>query len=295
MTDPVKKTDEQISPAAGAPEPKPEPKPEAKPKADAAPPEPAKEPKGEPQEPAGEVDEAQVEAALKEGKSLPAMPVKAFLSRVRRASRQQLMDLFGTDDKEAILQWKREYDTMRKAQDERDRAAMSEKERLEKDLQTAKDEAAAVKQEFDTYREERAYEQVDNGISRAAEKHIDSDAVDYVAQKFAKHLLSLDKDDADDRAKLKAYQKDPDAVAAWFKEYADSHPKFAKEAKAPKAKEEKPKPEEKKAPLNTAPKTKEEKPKEEKPGSNANGKTVRPGPNAMSTEEIRQRTGHSWR
>ena len=242
---------------------------------------PAKEAPPAPEE--VEVDEDRVEAALKDGKgSLPAMPVKAFMTRVRRAAKSELEKIFGTSDKDAIIQWKRDFDTYLKDKEERERAAMSEKERLESDLKKASEERDQIRSEYDSFKEQQKFRELDSGVSTVASKHIDDDAVDYVSRKFADHLLSLDEKDPEDKKLLKSYQRDPDAVSEWFSKYAKKHPKFAREGQATEKKKAKAEP------LTTSETTEKPKPDKNPEGNKKSAKD-------MSYQELRQKYGVNYR
>ncbi len=210
------------------------------------------------------------------------MPAKAFLTRVKRASKTALMDMFGTDDKDAILKWKRDYDGMVTKQEADRVAQLSKEEKLNEELKAANEKAAKIEQDFTSFKAKQEYKTADREVAKLASKHIDDEAVEFVAMKFSKYYSKLDPKDPEEKALIRSYLKHPEKIEEWCGEYAKKHPKYAREA-APEKKE---KVVEAKPPITNG------KPPENKPRipiTTPTGKTFKPGqPNSMTREEMKR-------
>jgi hypothetical protein len=75
-----------------------------------------------------------------------------FDDRMKRATRKELREAFGTDNVDEIRAWKQRADELATQEEERKREAMSEQERLQADLNKSKAELQAIQEERDAIR-----------------------------------------------------------------------------------------------------------------------------------------------
>lgn len=212
-----------------------------------------------------------------------SMPYRSFLRRLGRTSRAKLKELFGTDDEAAIADWKRESEGLKKDKEDRERAAMSEKEKAEADLKTERTQREAAEKRADEVETRSLAREAGRDVKEAIlDAGVDKEWLDVMQNK----LKSAIKKNPDEFTKLSH-------VNAWVKEYVAEHPKMLKDQ--PKAKDDKPAV--KTAPItNGSPGTKKPAaPPSGGEGSELGGKTARPGlPNSMTKDEIAKTYGRRW-
>lgn len=216
------------------------------------------------------------------------IPFSQFLKRVGRMTRRELRKHFGTDKLEDVVAERKELETLRTERDEQKRKEMSEKQKLEDDLKKERDKVAAA-----TARADEAEVRI---IVKEQDRTLRDLAVDYVSKEDADDLL--DRFAREVRRHPDEY-KSTKAVKAWFAEFVEKHPKWAKEAaaddktveaKKAAAKKEEPA----KVPLNNGAKT-NARPAAPASGGTNGEKTARPGQtNSMSKAEIQKKFGVSW-
>jgi phosphatidylserine/phosphatidylglycerophosphate/cardiolipin synthase-like enzyme len=200
------------------------------------------------------------------------------IEQAKRAERKKLIEAFGTDDPNEIRKIKSELEEMRKEREERERAKMSEVERLNADLEKARKEADAWRTKARAADEQRAFEKQDSIIRKIASRYVGDDYVDDVAFLYARQVLTK----VSPRDAAKMTDKD---VEKWFASYAKSKPAFARvQPSAAPAPAPAPKPEPERRPLTTGARP------VQRPMPNttnaAAAKTAKPGmPNTMSKAE----------
>jgi hypothetical protein len=205
----------------------------------------------------------------------------AFKKRIQRASSAQLREMFGTDDTDKITKdWKRFQDIEKKHEEER-RAKLDNEQKLKEDNAKLQSQLTEVTQRAQALEEDRVVDSFVTRVGRIASKHIDGEYVDDIVWgAFKRHVASLSE-------KEQEGMKEKD-IDAWFKDYAEKKPKFAREVSAEKKADEKPT---EKKPVNGKPATNgiADNKRPTSGGSNPTEKTARPGQaNSMSPTEYRQ-------
>jgi hypothetical protein len=172
-----------------------------------------------------EDEESEVSA---DEKGMVKLPFKSFERRVQRAAKAALRSVFGTDDREAILKMKGDYESMLAKQDEDRRSKMDEVARIKED----KDRAENRVKELETLELQRqeaveaeATEQLVNKISN---EHIDPEFQELAHFKFAKMLKRKSEEE------LAEYTDEK--IADWFQKFSVKNPTYARKVPAPKAK-----------------------------------------------------------
>ena len=143
------------------------------------------------------------------------------IEQAKRAERKKLVEAFGTDDPAEIRKIKDELTAMRTERDERERAKMSEVERLNADLARAQEETTKWRDKARSVDAQRAFDKQDAIIRKIAAKHVGDDYVDDVAFLYARQVLTK----VSPRDAAKMTDKDVDK---WFSTYAKSKPAFAR-------------------------------------------------------------------
>lgn len=202
------------------------------------------------------------------------LPFKSFRTRVSRANKMVLKAIFGTDDKEAILKQKDEYEKVLTEREKERREKLAESDRLKEDLKKATAEKDALKVEYESKEEARLAAEGAADVKKIAAGHVDEQYARFAYRDFRKHVRTLSDDEVD---KLAA----DDKVAAWFAQWAKENPKMAKEAAG---KED---PGKKKVGANNGGKDEGKPPPPGSGSGDLSGKTPRPGrPNSMNKAEL---------
>lgn len=207
----------------------------------------------------------------------------ALKKRLSRHTSKELKEKFGTADFGEIKKRLDRAAELEAAEEERTRAAMTERERLESDLKKERQLRADAERRATRVHEERIIEKEEGRIGRIASKYIDEDpdVQEIVYKRFSKHLRS---DYTDEQLKALT-DKD---IQKWFKKYADEHPKHARTGGGE---------EPRKVPLNNGPKTENRPPPENKSGQNLAQNYSPKGPNPMSRQEAKAnaaKEGYTW-
>ncbi len=203
-----------------------------------------------------------------------------FKERLDRSNRSQLRDLFGTDDKDAILaKWKK-ADALEAAAEEQRRATLSNEQKLQEDLAKEKARADKAQAESRQLRQAHVVSKEKARVASMASKYIDPAMIKYAGLEFAAHLRKNFTPKQINRLTDKDVEK-------YFADLAKSQPKFAKPKPAGASPQRvgltngasnpgTPSP----TPVN---------------GGGSQQKTAKPGqPNSMTKAEIKKFTGHSW-
>lgn len=199
------------------------------------------------------------------------IPVKAFESRLRRASKRALEEAFGTTDVASIKKKLARAAELESKQEEATRAQMSELERLRADLKAKDEKLTEASTQLETIRSEREFERTDSVVMTTATKYVDPKYAGVAAIQFGQYV----RDELDDKEAKAMTTKD---MAAWFEEYAKENPALA--VKAPKAPKEEPAA--RREPLNNGAPERKPSPRPDAQGS----KTAKLGQaNSMTSEE----------
>jgi hypothetical protein len=210
----------------------------------------------------------------------------ALNARLNRATKKELKDRFGTDDPKEIKAKLDRLSELEAAEETRKREAMTEKERIEEDLRLAHQERDEAQRQLRMERETREVEHEDRRIVKIASKYIDDDedTIEVVNRRFAGWLRS----EYGDKLTDPKFDIPDKAIDAWFKDYAENHPKHARvaETKDPKTV--------RKVPLNNGAKGNDPAPDKTDTGA----KNFSPsGPNAMDRQTAKQeaaKSGYHW-
>lgn len=204
-----------------------------------------------------------------------AQAKKNATAETEERHRAWLKERYGTDDQEQIDAWHAKQKELAEAEEKRKRDAMSERDRLQADLEAERKAAAAYKEQLAAAKRQAAYEKQTSAIKLIASTHVDSRYIDASAVLLAQHVRSLS---AEERKTF-----GPEQVKKWYANLVKEQPAFGKEAVQP----QKPKRQE---PVTTGASPAETGPAQPKPVSSAEaaGKTLVPGkPNSMSDKEAR--------
>lgn len=212
-----------------------------------------------------------------------AMPVKAFESRLRRASKKSLEEAFGTSDITAIKKQLARAKELEAKQEEATRAQMSELERIKADLKSRDEKLQETTSQLEQLRAEREFERTDSVVMSTAAKYVDPQYADVAAIKFGQYV----RDELTEKEAKRLTTKD---VAAWFDEYAKEHPALA--VKKPREPKE---PEARREPLNNGAPERKPTPK---PDTTTGSKTAKLGQaNSMTDaewQEFKKKSGFSY-
>jgi len=211
------------------------------------------------------------------------MPVKAFESRLRRASKKSLEEAFGTSDVTAIKKQLARAKELEAKQEEATRAQMSELERIKADLKARDEKLQETTSQLEQLRAEREFERTDSVVMSTAAKYIDPQYADVAAIKFGQYV----RDELTEKEASRLTTKD---IAGWFEDYAKEHPALA--AKKPREPKE---PEARREPLNNGAPERKPAPK---PDTTTGSKTAKLGQaNSMTDaewQEFKKKNGFSY-
>jgi hypothetical protein len=209
---------------------------------------------------------------------------RALKSRISRATSKELKERFGTDKPEEIQAKLAKWADLETKEEERKRAALTEKERLEADLKSANERATQAERQAHMVAEDRVVERQDSRIGKLVGKFLDiedEDARDIILRKLAKYL------NAEYTAEELKTLKDS-KIEKWAEEYGKLHPKHAKDAAPPPEKK----------PLTNTGDTRNSPPPAGKSGTEPGGKNFSPSaPGAMTPREARveaAKSGLRW-
>lgn len=200
------------------------------------------------------------------------IPFSKFATRVNRAKKKSLMDVFGTDDREKIKGMKTEYEAAVNKREEERRAKLEETERLKEDARKEKERADTLQAKLDSEAENRLVKgTVDELSTMATAAGTQPKFARYAIADFKEHLKKLDED---------ALEALTDAeINTWFATWVKDNPEMAKAAGSA----DKPKVTDGAAP---------NKPTPPKAGDAGMQKTLKPGqPGSMNKDEVRAAFG----
>ncbi len=267
---------------------------------------PAGMPAGVPgQEPGDQVQEEQTatEAAQpspfavgKGGRPIPPDRLKdRLVDEARRAEAKFLRAEYGTSDPAKVAQIRKEradaikYAAEHRTKDEeRRRAEMSERERLEADLAKERAERERAQAELTDLRQQATVEKQTQQLTEIAGKHVAPQFTRYAIVDFNRHLRTLS---VEDHRRLT-----PRAIERWFAKYAEENSVFAATPapkSAPKAPAQPVAPTRREG-ISTTRAAKGGPPRPAAPsaptrGDLYKGKTPKPGlPNSMNRTELRE-------
>ena len=176
----------------------------------------------------GEPRELGDDETPKPGEKL-TLTTDALNKRMDRATRARLREEFGTDDPKVIKEKLAEFETLRKAEDERKKQAMTDLERAQTEAREWKTKADNLETAMQELRDSQDVAQVSDALKGVAAEFIKPKFWKAASAELAEHLgekytaEQLDKMSDDDREK---------AVRGWFTDYVKENPELAKEAAA---------------------------------------------------------------
>ncbi len=231
------------------------------------------------------------------GQKLEGDALKARLDRERERERKRLLrEHYGTDDPQEVSRLKaareeesKEFARLRRVEDARKRARMTDAQRIQKENEAKEAELQKLREELQQERQGHVIEKQNHVITAAAGKHVAPESQDFALFKLKQHVKELQ----EDPKKLRLFSSKLDkSLDRWFGDFAKQYPQHAIAVTTT----EPVKPEEpvvakpvvvpRRRPITTGnpPATKTPAPKDG-PGQVA-GKTVKPGQNQMSKSEL---------
>lgn len=230
----------------------------------------------------GESDEDEEGNPTPDDKGFVRMPFTKFLKRVGRMTAKELRKHFGTTDLSAIVEERKELQVLRAEKEERERAAMTERERLQADTKAAHDRADAAERRAEAAEESRMVERTEAVLQASASKLFAEAYQEVALDALAKYMRRHPND-----------FKKPTHAEAWLKEYAEKHPAMRIAAAAPDAKKEEKDVKDAKSKVPADDKIRKDRPAAKGSGESEQ-KTARPGqPNSLSKFELRKQ-GYNW-
>lgn len=182
-----------------------------------------------------EANNGQPQVVGRGGGVVPPDRVSDVRMRAANAERSRLWkELFGTDNPEEVKRIQTERDTklkeheaLRTAEEERKRAAMTEQERLQTDLNRVNEENRQLKEQLQAARADATMEKQDARITQVAVKYIRPERIRYARTDLAAHVLTLT---PSERKRFGAPQ-----LEKWFKGFVKDNPDFGVKAAEPAA------------------------------------------------------------
>jgi hypothetical protein len=171
---------------------------------------------------------------IPEDADLIELSPKALKDRLRRASRADLKQRFGTDDPDQIKKDLDELATLRKEKKESELAKLGELEREKKLREEAEGRATQAEQRAKRVQEDRIFDREENHLARLFGKHLDEDYVDQELTGFARHLTKNFSKKQLERMSDK--QRDAEAVK-FCEERVKAKPKLSKSYESAKEEE----------------------------------------------------------
>jgi hypothetical protein len=199
------------------------------------------------------------------------IPFGKFSTRINRAKKASLIDVFGTDDRTKIKGMKDEYEAAVNKREEERRAKLEETDRLKEDARKEKERADTLQAQIDSDAETRLVKgTVDELSTMAGAAGAQPKFTRYAVTDFKEHLKGLEED------ALEALTDTE--INAWFATWVKDNPEMAKGADAKKTITD-----------GAAPADKPAAPKAGDPGMQ---KTLKPGqPGSMTRDEVRAAFG----
>lgn len=226
------------------------------------------------------------------------IPPEAISKRVDRGRRQLLRELFGTDDivkakqLAAVAKSKsslnneqmREYERLRRAEEARKRARLTEDQRRAKDLEERNQKIAELEAQIQATKESEVIRSQDQIIAEAASQYIDPKFLRFAKQDFRAALLEMKEQSPEKFAKFGVQQ-----INKWFEKYASDNEVFQRKQESDQQSQGSVVKKPIRRVVTTTSKSQRTPPQSVPDGPGVfRGKTVRPGPNAMSNRELRE-------
>jgi hypothetical protein len=180
-----------------------------------------------------DLDDDDIRVTEKNGKKFLSLSQDKFKTRLDKHTKKELKELFGTSDRAEIQRWKKKYDEFEKDAEERKRAEMSERQKLEADRDAALSAKEIAERRAERAQDFVARQKTQRKVASVAKEHVHGDKLDMALGLFRLHLGGLS------RKKLDELWKDKGKWGEWFKELTTKNPEFAK-AGAPITTEAKP-------------------------------------------------------
>ena len=225
-----------------------------------------------------------------EGVNRPTPPVgangsrlegEALKTRLERERKKWLKEHYGTDDPNKVAELKRkreekerEYEELKRKEEARKRSRLTAEQRAQQEIQRKDQRIAELEAELKKTKQETVVREQDARINEVAVKFVRPERLKYARRDLAEYLNSLEPQ------KLKTFNQKK--LESWFENFAKENPDFAM-VKSNRQQEPR------RRPVTTGPhRSQAPKPAPKDGPGVKNGKTVRPGPNAMSKAELRE-------
>lgn len=153
------------------------------------------------------------------------MPYKSFKTRIQRADKASLKKIFGTDDRDAIIKLKNDYEQMLQERENSRRAQMKEDERLREDLKKAEERASAAEKRHEEYQLEQEIDRSDRAVNTKVAKQVKAEYLDDAVSALARHVVKLGAEGAEGFGEKE--------IDDWLKEQLEKKPAWSAEAKEP--------------------------------------------------------------
>ena len=200
---------------------------------------------------------------------------QAFKRRLNRYTKNELKAAFGTDDVDDLKSRLDEHGKLKAKSEESRRSQLAKEEQLAEDLRRAKEEAEEARAEAMSLKDARDIHETDSHVRDIASGYVrNAKCAKLAATEFKEYVRELDPKEVD-----RISDKD---IKAWFKDWADENPDFAKTAESTKGNGQ----EHERRALNVG--AGDDQGAKPKPIPAGSGKTAKPGhPNSMSHEEYK--------
>jgi hypothetical protein len=154
--------------------------------------------------------------------------------KAAREAREALLRELEVEDPQAFQakrkQEREELEALKKAEDERKRAAMSEQQRVQADYDKLLKEHQELETKYRDVEEQRVTEAQEAVVQRVAVKHIDPDMYAYARADFINHVKELMKTDP-----KKLEEMSEREIERFFRQLAIKRPRLALQVQAPAA------------------------------------------------------------
>ena len=169
----------------------------------------------------GEVEDSIEEGVYKDkdGKKFIKLSMDQFKARVSKSTKKELKEIFGTSDKAAILAIKKQTDDWTKDAEERKRAEMSERQKLEADRDAALSAQQIAERRADRHRDALRVQKTERKVRQVARDHVSGEKLDIALAMFRTELIGMSRRRAD-----KMIGKEGE----WFASFVEKNPEFAR-------------------------------------------------------------------
>lgn len=230
------------------------------------------------------------------GNKLEGDALKLRLEKEReRERRRTLKEMFGTDDPKEVERIKaerdeqqREFARLRRVEEARKRARMTTEQRVQKSIEEKDAEITRLQEELKNERQGSIVKEQNALVGSVMSQHIDEGSTDFVTYKLREHVKSLQ----EDPKKLAQFsgngkpEKLKQNIERWVQDFVKAHPQHgvstpSTEPEAPPA----PQPRVRR-PVHTGSSVKARQPAPRPSAGQHAGKTIKPGPNQMTSKEL---------